>query len=66
MMEDKFLKEIDELRTKNLNSERALYDFEKKLGKQSNIGTMEDDIDDKIIKQQNEYIKLKNKLETNV
>ena len=43
-----------------------LYDFEKKLGKQSNIGTMEDDIDDKIIKQQNEYIKLKNKLETNV
>jgi hypothetical protein len=65
-MEEKFLKEIEDLRIKNSYSERALNEFEKKLGKQSNVGKMEDEIDEAFIKQQNEYSKLKNRLDSNV
>lgn len=65
-MEDKFLKEIEELKTKNLYAERALIEFEKKLGKQSHVGKLEDDVDEAISKQQREYAKLKHQLDSNV
>ena len=66
MMEEKFLKEIEELRIKNMHSEKALNEFEKKLGKQSNVGTLEDEMDETLAKQQKEYKKLKTKLESSV
>jgi hypothetical protein len=66
MMEEKFLKEIEELRIKNIYSEKALFEFEKKLGKQSNVGNLEDEVDEAFIKQQQEYGKLKTKLESSV
>ena len=66
MMEEKFLKEIEELRIKNMYSEKALYEFEKKLGKQSNVGNLEDEVDENFIRQQQEYNKLKTKLESSV